>query len=409
MSQPVPSGRATFPSLGKAQETIIVGAGIAGLACARRLHDAGRRFLVISENVGGRIQRSRDGAVNLGAYYVRADYTHVNRYVRLGRRIDRLTIRRHDRNSAYSYWDRRLLHNLPQATRFLRLLVQFRRHYDTLKERTAVIGQSEAIRSDATLLNLYQQSASDFIEEHQIGDLARWYLAPGLHGTTFASLHSVTAFTLLIGALPALVPTYEFTPRFDRLVDGFATAIVTDTVTALLRDRSGYQIETRANGTLTTERVVMATPSDVARQLLGMPAIKQPVDASMFHVVGRLRDSYRGADIHLFPESDPTLAIARQESGTVLFSSRQVDPDLDRYFSNWEALDGKHWKPAFHVLGSNLIEAEQGPNLHLVGDHNIVGLEDAYLTGVYAANRIIAATSAHSRTPARLSSRGCDQ
>ena len=92
MSQPVPSGRATFPSLGKAQETIIVGAGIAGLACARRLHDAGRRFLVISENVGGRIQRSRDGAVNLGAYYVRADYTHVNRYVHLGRRIDRLVL-----------------------------------------------------------------------------------------------------------------------------------------------------------------------------------------------------------------------------------------------------------------------------------------------------------------------------
>ena len=72
----VPETR-TVLSLDGSQETIIVGAGIAGLACARRLHDARHPFLMIAENMGGRIQRSRDGAVNLGAYYVRADYTHV--------------------------------------------------------------------------------------------------------------------------------------------------------------------------------------------------------------------------------------------------------------------------------------------------------------------------------------------
>jgi len=54
-------------------ETIIIGGGISGLACARRLYDRGRPFLLITQNIGGRIRPSTTGAVNLGAYYVRSD------------------------------------------------------------------------------------------------------------------------------------------------------------------------------------------------------------------------------------------------------------------------------------------------------------------------------------------------
>ncbi len=391
-------GARIVPALDRRTETIIVGAGIAGLACARRLHDAGRALVVISEDVGGRIQRSCDGAVNLGAYYVRADYAHVNRYVRLGRRIDRLAIRRYDTDGrAYTYWDRRLFLHLPQAARFLRLLLQFRRRYDNLKQRTVRIGQAAAIRSDPALGRLYQQPAADFIGQHQLTDLARLYLAPGLHGTTFASLGDLTAFALLLGALPVLVPAYEFTARFDLLVDGFADAIVADTVTAISAHGAGYHIATKAHGPLFAKRVVIATPTDVAARLLGLPATKRGVAAHMFHVTGTLRDPYRQADIHLFPETEPTLAIARQEGGAVLVTSRQSDPDLDRYFTNWRVVEHKHWDPAFHLIGHNLLECEQGPNLYLIGDHNIVGLEDAYLTGLYAANQIISKTGAPDR------------
>ncbi len=394
-----PYGSASYP--GRSAETIIVGAGIAGLACARRLHETGRRFLLISENVGGRIQRSRDDTANLGAYYVRADYTHVNRYVRLGRRIDRLAIHRHGQDGAYTYWNRRLFLYLPQATRFLRHLTAFRRRYNALKQRTVRIGQAEAIRSDRVLLALLQQPAADFVKQHRLNEFAHWYLAPGLHGTTFASLHDITAFTLHLGALPALVPTYEFTPRFDRLTDGFVDAIVADTVTGITMHGAGYQVETKTNGTLTTKRVVIATPPSIATQLVGLGAAKQPVSAHMFQISGSLRAPYHRAAIHLFPESDPTLAISRLEGGTVLFGSRQRHPDLDRYFSDWEVLEHKHWNPAFHLLGKGLVEAEPAPNLYLVGDHNIVGLEDAFLTGLHAANRIIFATTSPDCAPPR--------
>lgn len=145
-------------SLTRTQETIIIGAGIAGLACARRLHDAGHPFQLISENVGGRVQQSPDRILNLGAYYVRSDYTHVNRYVQLGRRLNRLAIQRHDANNkTHSYWDHRLLFHLPQAARFLRLLFDFRSRYNHLKRRTLVIGQAAAIRIDPQLHRLYHQ------------------------------------------------------------------------------------------------------------------------------------------------------------------------------------------------------------------------------------------------------------
>jgi hypothetical protein len=386
-------------SEGRSAETIIVGAGIAGLACARRIHEAGRRFLLISENVGGRIHRSRDDTANLGAYYVRADYTHVNRYVRLGRRLDRLAILRHGPDGAYTYWDRRLLLHLPQATRLLRHLTAFRLRYNVLKRRTIRIGQAEAIRSDPVLLALYQQPAADFVRQHRLDELAHWYLAPGLHGTTFASLHDITAFTLLLGALPAVVPTYEFTPRFDLLIDGFSDAIVADTVTDITTHGAGYRVATKFHGTLTTKRLVIATPPDIATELVGFGGANRPVSAHMFHISGTLRAPYHRATIHLFPESDPTLAISRLEGGTVLFSSNGLHPDFDRYFSRWEVLEHKQWNPAFHLPGQRLVETEPAPNLFLVGDHNIVGLEDAYLTGLHAANRIIAAPASPDSAP----------
>jgi transposase InsO family protein len=130
----VASGTRALTPAGRPPETIIVGAGIAGLACARRLDEVQHPYLMITENVGGRIRRSGDGAVNLGAYYVRADYRHVAQLVERGRRINSLAVRRHDQAGSYTLWNHRLLLHLPQAARFLRQLRTFRSHYRLVAE-----------------------------------------------------------------------------------------------------------------------------------------------------------------------------------------------------------------------------------------------------------------------------------
>ena len=179
-------------------ETVIIGAGIAGLACGRRLCDRQRPFLLITENVGGRVRVSQTGNVNLGAYYVMGDYSHVNRFVDRGRRMRRRDALRGDHNGSFTRSDLPALLHLPQAVRFFRIMSRFRRRYETFQGNCLQMSQADAIRSDRWLSDLYHEHATGFIQKHQIEDIARFYLAPLSHGTGFTSLGRLTAFTMLV-------------------------------------------------------------------------------------------------------------------------------------------------------------------------------------------------------------------
>ena len=370
-------------------ETVIVGGGIAGLACARRLHDSQRSFLLITENVGGRIRTSADGTVNLGAYYVRHDYDHVNQFVDRGRRIKRRQILRGDPNGSFTRWDVPLLLHPIQAVRFVRFMREFRRHYEVFKQHCVVMSQAEAIRSDPLLRDLYHESAPRFIRRHRIEDIARSYLAPAVQGTAFTSVDRLTAFTLLVGVLPLIIPMFEYAPRLDRLTAGFEDALFFDSVTAVNATTSGYSIQTLNSSAFSADNVVVATPTGVSASLLDLGRVKSPIGVHMFLVTGDLRRPWAQATYVLFPDGDRTFAIARQTGGSTLFCSITDDPDFGRYFTAWDIVEHHHWNPAFHLEGDALLECEQAPGLYLIGDHNVCTLEDSYIAGVYAANRIL--------------------
>ena len=130
------------------ESVVIIGGGIAGLACARRLHDEGHSFLLITENIGGRIRTSKDGTINIGAYYVTRDYGHVNEFVDRGSHIRRRSILRGSEDGSFSRSDLPLLLHPAQALRFRRLMRQFRRHYETFKQDCLSVSQAQAIRAD---------------------------------------------------------------------------------------------------------------------------------------------------------------------------------------------------------------------------------------------------------------------
>jgi predicted NAD/FAD-dependent oxidoreductase len=91
----------------KIHDTIIIGAGIAGLACARKLHENGREFLVISEDIGGRILTSEDGKVNYGAYFTADNFHNFNKFAIKRKRMNLSKFCFHEDNCCYRIWDKR--------------------------------------------------------------------------------------------------------------------------------------------------------------------------------------------------------------------------------------------------------------------------------------------------------------
>lgn len=380
-------------ALANSHETIVVGGGIAGLACARQLHDRQRPFLLITESIGGRILSSADGNVNLGAYYVRGDYQHVNRFVDRGRRIKRRNILRGVNAESFTRSDLSLVTHLPQTARFLRLMREFRRHYGSFQKSCLHLSQADAIGADPYLRDLYREPASEFIERNRIEAIAQAYLAPAIHGTGFASMAEMSAFALLVAVLPTVIPIFEYRFRPDLLMAGFEGQLLFDSVTRITRTEDGYSVRAHNGDTHTARNVVVATPAGVSAQLLDLGSVKRPISAHTFLVRGRLLAPWTKTIVTLFPPGATTFGIARQVDGSTLFCSASEAPDFAEYFENWTVVEHVRWDPAFHLLGDVMLTCEQGPGLYLVGDHNVCTLEDAYITGVHAANRILDSTS----------------
>jgi hypothetical protein len=266
---------------------------------------------------------------------------------------------------------------------------EFRLHYEPFKKACLTASQAEAIRADPLLHDLYREPAPDFVERHRIGAVSRHYLEPAIRATGFTTLTELTAFTLLVGVLPIVVPMFEYRFDLDALVAGFEEAIVLDSVTSLTPAPGGFSIRTRTGAGVDAANIVVATPSDVAAGLLDLGPIKRPISAYMILVRGNLRRPWSTAPYSVFPPGDEIFAIARQAGGSTLVSAATGDPDLARLFGTWEVVERHHWDPAFHLGGDALLECELQPGLYLIGDHNVCDLEDAYLTGLVAANRII--------------------
>ena len=109
-------------------ETLIIGDGISGLACANKLSANNKDFLIVTENVEGRIARSKDGHVYYGAYFVMKNYHNMRKIVRLRERISRLHVRFNKNGVSYSAFNYRVLKHFGEFIHAVRILLKFKKH-----------------------------------------------------------------------------------------------------------------------------------------------------------------------------------------------------------------------------------------------------------------------------------------
>jgi len=372
--------------------TIVIGGGMAGIGCARRLSEKQQDFLLISKNIGGRVTTSADGNVNYGAFYVRSDYHHILPFVRLERKIPFRSVRFQRGNKSWIFWDVVLRHPVAILMMYIHLII-FNFHYQKFKKNCENMSQIDALQKDFYLKKMHEMRASDFLKKHNFTKLTPTIIDPLVKSTAFLDVEEMplSAAGMFLLLLIGLYPTHEFGMQQEALVAGIRNRFVQDEVVSVVRENNYWVTKTSLGHEYHSRNLVMATLINITKQLLklDMP-LNHSISVHMAHVHGELLQEYQTAGNFILFSSHRTqdIVISKEPDHSYLFYSHNPNYDLSKYFKHYEIITEKFWHPAFFI-GHEFLPCSFNDNLFVIGDHNIVGMEDAYITGIYAANQII--------------------
>ncbi len=364
----------------------ILGGGISGLSCANHLNKNGiTDFVLVTKELGGRICSSSDHQVNYGAYYVRSDYKHMLPFVTLKRKIklrDLSVITDQGRVRIKQI----IRENFWSLIKLLPALIKFRIKFKKFRKESEYKSQKQLIESDPELKKLYKQSSEEFLRDRGLGSI--YQLAGAIvRSNTFAMLKNVSAFLFLDLSLGLFYNNYEYEFKLNELIADYTNRIVLSEVASVQRGKDFWIIKSEARE-IWCKNLVSALPVNVTNDLLNLNLkINKFASAYSLHIRGTLRPQYQASIFSVFSEGDEP-AILRQSDHSYLLYSSKDDVDLSKYFMDYEVLTKKYWNPAI-FSGSDLIELKQQEDLFIIGDSNLPGLEDSFITGICAANLII--------------------
>jgi glycine/D-amino acid oxidase-like deaminating enzyme len=369
-------------------DTLIVGGGISGLACARQLYDAGREFVLVTEDVGGRVALSERGHC-LGAVIINDDYVHVRKYA------EKAFVSRPW--NTYIWQGSKGVNamfrlNPLKLAKLNRVFGEFREALNRLRASAPYSCQKELMEADPLLSKLVAQTATGFVREQGLESLAEGFLGPVVSAVFLCDWREITAFHFCIGVSCTGNGAFnaDWSNTIERLTRGYADKIVLDKVISINELNGGdkYQVLC-GERTYRASKVVLSVPGPAASSLLSIPLSARDVFCSVFHIEGKRRALYRPRKTLLMgAHHDIELFFPLPDGIDVVYAS-EADPDLDRYYESHSVIARRSWQPATQMSGSQWRPLQAAPNLFTIGDYNICGLEDAYLTGMFAANKII--------------------
>ena len=400
-------------------ETIIVGAGAAGMNCALELQKAGREYLLISPNIGGRICNDEERHMNYGAVFYFGTYKHMLASGLLIPGADVLPSLgdgccHHDNGAQYKPVSLTTMKDAPSLLKYMKWMrEEFIPRYTKFKDDCCVMEVTRALEQDPMIKELYTESAEHMIERMGFGPVCHDLISMFAHGCTGTKIKDLTALDYLntVQPLTMQIPPLKLLfdlKRFDfdsegtkeRLAQGSGDVTI-DEVTTVSHTDDGWQVKTAAGEEYACDNLVMASPAiDTKRLLEGVPGVPEldirgASQLTGYLMRGKIKTRYAHQLVHLFDDTIPIIYIASRGSGEYeIFTEVDFEEGnrFDDYFDEWEVIGKKFWPYALYTQAHEALPQNLAPGLIMAGDVNGLGMEPACVSGIYAANKILGRT-----------------
>jgi hypothetical protein len=294
----------------------------------------------------------------------------------------------HDNASKYVLFEPKFLSYILQFLKVIKIIYKFTKAFRKFRINSENISKKKAIENDPFLYYLYMTNAVDFVKKQSIQSGTETYLSKALYSTTFSKISELNAFSFLQFLLPLITPIYTFTFEKEKMTESFNDRILLDRVENIGYKNQKYMIKLKKSK-FSTKKLVLATEINRSKKFSGIKKTNKPISTHMYHIKGTPKEVISKKRYHLFSSNNNVQAVADLNDGTYLFYYKEKKPSLDKYFSKYKIIDRHFWNPAGTINGHELIETNRGNNMFLIGDYNIAGLEESYITGLYCANQIL--------------------
>lgn len=378
--------------MSKIYENIVVGGGMAGIACAYKLRAAGKDVLMITDTLGGRVCYDEKLNMNYGAVFYMENYHNVKgilEYDQLLMKSYSQVMCHKSRDDYFPALSFRMLKNLPQLIRFKRFMKKFMSHYEIYKRDCENMPVQEAMARTPFIRDLYFKTAQTLIKELKIDRAGEELVSQFVYGCTGTDVVGLNALDFCNCAQGLVIPIYKFTLD-EKKVEKRIGTLVRSKVTKVEKNGELNVAVTEDGTRYEAKNLVLATPAVVTKELLGLKEIRKSSQLIAYLVKGTPRKKYAKHDIHCFADTIPLIFFYNRRNGKgeyEIFSVNEIS--MREYFETYEILGKKEWPDALYVKGDVIMEQVLGGGLYTAGDHNGLGMEPAAVSGVFAANMIL--------------------